>query len=157
MKMIYIAGPYSGESYSDIDDNIRRAEATALTAITRGWGVIIPHKNTAHFDIYDALLGVDYKFWVDMTMELLKRSDAIYMMRNWRASSGARGEAEYAISKDMPAFCEDQEDITTQFPILCKPDDIDWTTGKLHEDVPLTAKERVKKYESNSSRDKNDS
>src|SRR5258708_35264365 len=60
---------------------------------------VVPHANTSHYD------GIgDDQFWLDGTMQLLRRCDAMVCLENWKASSGARAEHEEAVRRGMPIF-----------------------------------------------------
>lgn len=108
MELIYIAGKYTAKTYSEIDNNIKKAELAAVEVISKlglkGWFPITPHLNTAHFEIYEPALPIDYHYWIDGTAELLKKCDAILMLPGWEESSGARGEKEIAEKLGIPVF-----------------------------------------------------
>ena len=97
MKVAYIAGPYRSNTVFGTLQNIRAAEAVALKYWGKGYAVICPHKNTA---LFDGALGddADQKVWLEGDLELLKRSDVIIMMSNWRPSKGAAIEHDLAQS-----------------------------------------------------------
>ena len=109
MKVIYIAGPYSADTYSGIEDNIRKSELVSIQLLRQGWAILCPHKNTAHYDMYDVVVNsFTYEFWLEMTTELLNRCDAIFMMKDWEKSKGARNELKHATQNKIPIFYEDQ-------------------------------------------------
>ena len=56
-------------------------------------GIEIP--DTAHFD-HDFPELADDQFWLDGTLELMRRCDAVVLVDGWQHSSGARGEIEEA-------------------------------------------------------------
>ena len=107
MKLIYIAGKYSGETYSEINNNIRRAEDASIKLWARKWAVITPHLNTAHFEKYEKVGGVDYNTWINGTMEILKRCDAIFMLNDWAQSEGSISEHQFAINNGYDIYYED--------------------------------------------------
>ena len=114
MKLVYIAGKYTGKSFSEVDDNIKKAEAKAIELIAKkglkGYYPVVPHLNTAHFEIYEpALLGIDYTYWIKGTAEMLLKCDCILMMKNWEESSGARGEHKIAQDNDIPIYYSVEE------------------------------------------------
>ena len=82
-----ISGVYRSKSEVELLDNIKHAELAARKLWIEGWAVICPHKNTA-------FLGglCDDSVWIDGALEFLKRSDAVYMLNNWRQSDGAKTE-----------------------------------------------------------------
>ncbi len=101
-KVIYVAGPYRAETEWQVVQNIRRAEETALELWKMGWVVICPHKNTAMFGgaLPDEVI-------LEGDLELLRRCDAIYLMKGWQLSDGASREREYARHHNMPLFNAD--------------------------------------------------
>jgi len=76
-----------------LEQFIRQAEDAALWYWAHGWAVICPHKNTAHFG---GAFGIPDTVWLDGDLELVRRCDAIYMLSNWKESSGAKAELELA-------------------------------------------------------------
>jgi hypothetical protein len=91
MKVIFISGPYRGESYQEICNNISLAKAAAIKLWREGYAVICPHLNTAHFDG----LCPD-EVWLEGDLEILRHCDAIYMLKAWRDSAGAKTELKLA-------------------------------------------------------------
>jgi len=104
MKVIYVAGKYSGKSYSEISDNIAKAEQAAIQLWRLGWAVICPHKNSAHFEIYEKVAGITYNTWLNGDLELLSRSDAILLLDGWKDSNGAVKEKLKAVELGIPLF-----------------------------------------------------
>jgi hypothetical protein len=89
MKLVYIAGPYRAKSKYFIGRNISIARYHARLLWQKGYAVLCPHMNTAHFD------GIcPDEVFLEGTMEMLRRCDLIYLLPNWRDSEGAK--AEYA-------------------------------------------------------------
>jgi len=105
MKLIYVAGKYTGKTYSEIDDNIRKAEALSIKLFREGWAVITPHKNMAHYEIYEDDT-LDYHTWLDADFEMLKRCDAIIFLKNWYESPGSREEHDFSEKEEIPIFYE---------------------------------------------------
>ena len=96
-QVIFVAGKYRAETEYKLEQNIRLAEDAAIKLWQQGWVVICPHKNSAHF----GGLCPD-SVWLEGDMELLRRSDAIYMLQNWRESEGARSEHDEAVKIGKP-------------------------------------------------------
>lgn len=99
MKLGYVAGPFRGKNHWDIAENIRRAEALALEVWRLGAACICPHSNTAHFQ--DA--APDH-VWLDGDLEMLARCDFMLMTPDWRRSSGATAEHEFAAQRGIRIF-----------------------------------------------------
>ena len=91
MKIIFVSGPYRAKTEWELVENIRRAEAAAIKLWQSGFAAICPHLNTAHFG------GLcDDQVWLEGDLEILRRCDAIFMLRGWENSEGARMEKRTA-------------------------------------------------------------
>jgi hypothetical protein len=99
MKVVYIAGPFRAADAWAVENNIRRAEVLGFQVATLGAMPLIPHTNTRFFD--GTLTG---QFWLDGTMELLRRCDAVLTTDDWERSVGARGEVAEAARRHLPVF-----------------------------------------------------
>jgi len=99
MKIVYVAGKYRGETVWDIAENVRTAERVGLEVARCGAMPLIPHANTAHFHG----IGPD-EFWIEGTLELLRRCDAVMVCHNWKDSAGARAEVTEAERLRLPVF-----------------------------------------------------
>jgi len=103
MKLLYIIGPYRGTATSTRDQNIKAAEEQSLWWVDtqRFWDArdnyfpVTPHLVTARFD--NKLPDVPEEYWLEGTMELLRRCDAVYVMPRWRESAGSRAEIKEAL------------------------------------------------------------
>jgi hypothetical protein len=103
MKVVYVAGPYRdprGEYW--VGKNIELAGEYALEVWRRGAVAICPHKNSAFFG--GALHPMGEEVWLEGDLELLKRSDAIFMVPGWEGSYGALEELEFAKRLGMTAL-----------------------------------------------------
>ena len=106
-QVIYIAGPYRddrGEYY--VRQNIRRAEAAALSVWQNGGVAICPHKNSSGLN---GALGIQDDVWLYGYLELLRRSDAIWLLESWQNSQGATMEMEFARRNDIPLFYTERD------------------------------------------------
>ncbi len=101
MKVIYVAGAYRNKTEWGLVENIRHAEAAAIKLWQEGWAVICPHKNTAHFG---GLCPDDT--WLKGDIEMLKRCDAIYMLKGYEGSEGAMIELATAAIKNLEIIYE---------------------------------------------------
>ena len=101
MKLIYVAGPFSAPTREGVEANIARAVRLGLEVARIGCMPVIPHANTAHPD-FEMLQP--YQFWIDGTIELLRRCHAVILTENWEISSGARAEKADAESRGQPVF-----------------------------------------------------
>lgn len=107
MILIYVAGPYTGDSYSEIHDNIVKAEYAAMRLWKNGYAAITPHLNTAHFEKYEDD-NLNYNVWIEGDMEILSRCDVIFMLKDWTKSKGAVREHEWAIKNDLSVYYEEE-------------------------------------------------
>lgn len=90
MKLLYIAGPYRGETINEIYNNISEARRRMEWAWLHGWTPLCPHTNSAFTDglVPDAIILAGY-------IEIVTRCDAILLGewgRGWKASSGSVDE-----------------------------------------------------------------
>ena len=99
MQVVYIAGPFTGKTAWDVEQNVRRAEILALEVARLGAMPLCPHTNTRFF--YGQC---DEEFWYAGTMELLCRCDAVFMVPGWEHSKGATTERACAIELGIPVF-----------------------------------------------------
>lgn len=94
MKLIYLAGKYSG----DVDANIAEARRWAVKLWEAGYAVICPHLNTAHMEID---CKAQYEDYLRGDFMMIERCDAIFLLPNWQDSSGATREREHAIANGI--------------------------------------------------------
>jgi nucleoside 2-deoxyribosyltransferase len=99
MKVVYIAGPFRAATPWLIEQNVRAAETVALEVWRMGAAALCPHMNTRHFQdcAPDAV-------WIEGTLELLRRCDAVLVQGNWMMSTGTRGEIDEARKLEKPVF-----------------------------------------------------
>ena len=103
MMTVYIAGPFRGPNRWTVKRNVQVAREWALRVAEAGHVPVCPH---AMYEDFDGLLTD--RFWLDATMELMRRCDAVVMIPGWEDSAGARGELKEALSLGMP--CWEQRD-----------------------------------------------
>lgn len=104
-ERIYIAGPYLPKNCTLHDasriaqHNTDRAIIIANMLIEQGNYVFIPH--LSHYIHTHFSCEKDYDgWWYEEDMTFLEHwATAIYMMRSWRQSKGAR--MEYALAKEL--------------------------------------------------------
>lgn len=105
MGRIYIAGPMRGiPGY-----NFAKFNAWAKTLRSEGWTVINPaelseaYGNPKEDDIMTLVL-------MDHELEIIRRScNAIFLLRGWERSKGARAELNRAIDCGLEIFLEGQQ------------------------------------------------
>jgi len=110
MKVVYVAGPFRAATAWEIEQNVRAAEVVALRVWRAGAVALCPHANSRHYhgDAADEL-------FIEGTLELLRRCDAILLVEGWERSTGARGERVEAERLGLPVFTEDRFDQLEQW------------------------------------------
>ncbi len=100
MKVIYVAGPFRGSNAWVVEQNIRRAEELSYAVdLLGGCIALCPHTNTRFFNG-----TLTDEFWLDGTLELLRRCDAVITTDDWQRSSGARNEVAEAYRLGIPVY-----------------------------------------------------
>ena len=99
VDLVYVAGPYTAPDVEGRSKNIAAAWALGCQVAALGAMPVIPHMNTAHMDVIQP-----WGWWIDATMELMLRCNAVLMMPNWQDSRGARGEHDKAKQIGIPVF-----------------------------------------------------
>lgn len=101
MKVVYIAGPFRGPTEWDVAKNIHEAAKFAYAVAELNAMPLCPHLNTAPFNgTFTA------RFWLEGTLELMRKCDAVLLMPTWNRSEGARAEKEEATRIGIPVFYE---------------------------------------------------
>jgi len=94
----YVAGPYRAETVNGIVENIQRVRSVALELWRMGYVVICPHLNSALMD------GAVDKVFLEGGLELVRRSDVVVLVGDWRESEGTLAEVELALKLDMLVY-----------------------------------------------------
>ena len=107
MKVIYIAGKYTGQShdhrsYFEIDQNIKAAMEAAAEFAKAGVGFFCPHSHCAHFEVITP--DVQPAFWYELDLKFLDNCDAILMLEGWRQSKGSVIEHQEALRQGKKVF-----------------------------------------------------
>lgn len=98
-KIVYIAGPFRGETSWEMENNIRIAEVTGLIIAKGGMIPLIPH---TMYRFYQGTLPD--AFWLQATLQLLGKADALLLISDWEKSTGALAEKAQAEYLGMPVF-----------------------------------------------------
>lgn len=106
MPVVYVAGPYRGLNRDAVELNIQVARAVGLEAVRKGWSPLIPHANSGHLD---ALINLPDQFWLDATLELMRRCDAVVLCPGWARSAGTEGEIREARRIGLPIYANDND------------------------------------------------
>jgi hypothetical protein len=100
-RIIYVAGPYSAKTIFGKLRNIYRAWRAARRLWEQGYTVVCPHMNSA---LMDGAISNDEFILRDLS--ILGKCDAIYMLKGWSRSKGARLERDYALQLGLEALYE---------------------------------------------------
>ncbi len=106
LRVIYIAGPFRASTPWDQEQNVRRAEETALAVWKMGAVALCPHAMTRFYQD-----SAPDEIWLAGMMTLVERCDAILMTCDWRESSGSVAELETARRCGMPVWYADEMDL----------------------------------------------
>ena len=99
-QVVFVSGPYRG----NIEQNIANARMAAIRLWKAGYAVICPHMNSARMD---GECPDDY--FLEGDLEILKRCDIIYMLKNWEESEGASAELSLAKEIGLEVIYEDEK------------------------------------------------
>jgi len=99
MRVVYVAGPFRGNTTWEIECNVRRAEEYALSIWRLGAVALCPHANTRFFH-----KSAPDEIWLEGTLELLRRCDAVFVIPNSEKSQGTRCEITEAERLGLPVF-----------------------------------------------------
>lgn len=102
LPLIYIAGPFRGPTPLAVRRNVEAARDLGLRVAEAGGYPVIPHTMTSEFDKL-----ITDEFWLQGTMELLRRCDGIVLHPNWVVSRGAKAEYDWAQEHHMPTLIVD--------------------------------------------------
>lgn len=101
MKLIYLAGPYRGDTFNNIA--AARVMAIDLIKLNLDCFPVTPHLNTAFFEL--SLPDVDDEFWLAATLELMKKCDAILLINpHGYTSKGTLKEVTIASKLHIPTY-----------------------------------------------------
>lgn len=99
VKVVYVAGPYRARTVWKVAKNIFQAKMMGLRVAKLGAMPFVPHANTAFYDG-----ELPDRFWLEGTLEVLSRCDALLLMPKWRKSSGTKAEVKLARNLGIPVF-----------------------------------------------------
>ncbi len=104
MKIVYVAGSFRGANSYEVHQNVIKAEQTMVKLIGQGYGVIVPHLMTANCQgLYPD------QVYLDMCLELVRRADEVYVLKDWKRSRGTIEEISLASSLGKEITYEEAE------------------------------------------------
>lgn len=102
--MIYIAGPYSGATPEEIQENVNSAIFYGEAVMdVLGCIPFVPH----FFHWWDSLSPKPYNFWLQLDLNYLDRCDVVFRIPG--KSSGADIEVQYAEDNFLPVVYSIEE------------------------------------------------
>lgn len=99
MKIVYVAGKFTGPTAWAVHRNVCAAEEVAMLVAEAGAMPLTPHLNTKNFDGTKSA-----EFWYAGTLELLRRCDAMILVPGWETSKGVQSEMVEAHNRNIPVF-----------------------------------------------------
>jgi len=104
MLKIYVAGPINSIDCLEYLRNIRRGIRMATKLFKDGFAPYCPHLDY-HF-MLQAEEGNDFEIedYYAYSMAWLEASDAVLLLTNWQASTGAMAEVDRAYELGIPVF-----------------------------------------------------
>lgn len=112
-QVVYLAGPFrpyvdeEGKRHG-IAENVRTAGAYGIEVWARGYVALVPHTLT-YLDPKrqrqdGGIAGVNPEVFMDGELELIRRSDFVVMLPEWRHSRGATVEKRFAEEIGKPVY-----------------------------------------------------
>ena len=99
IPMVYIAGPYRAKHPYQIQQNINVAWAHGVEVCKFGAYPVVPHLSTMHME------GLATpEFFIEATLELMRRCNAVLICPNFADSQGTMGEIKEAERLGLPIF-----------------------------------------------------
>lgn len=103
--LIYVAGPYTANSRSQVKKNIAMAEAIGEQILAAGHIPIIPHKITSFWDEREAFKHWQNQDWLHrFCLPLLDRCDGAFFIPGWELSEGAIIEYHHTAATRKPQY-----------------------------------------------------
>lgn len=99
MSLVYVAGPFRGATRWHVRQNTIMAERIGFEVMQQGFFPVIPHTMTENFDGQQT-----DQFWLDGTLELMRRCDAVLAVPPYTRSEGTKAEIAEAKRLGIPVF-----------------------------------------------------
>ena len=97
--LVYVAGPYRAPTPWGVERNIQRAREYGARIAAMGKMPVVPHANTAHYE------GIQKdSFWLEGTLTLMRRCDAVFVMPGSEGSEGVKAEIAEARRNKIRVF-----------------------------------------------------
>lgn len=107
MKLIYIAGAYRAATPSGVLANIDAAREVARQVARRGDLPVTPHLLS-----HGVEAELNELYWIEGTLELMRRCDEVQLVPGWEESNGTLAEVTEALDLDKPVRLPGGERLT---------------------------------------------
>jgi hypothetical protein len=99
--VIYVAGPYSGDTPKEVEANVKKAALVGQEIMRKGHTPICLHTMYHGWEIDT---GLEYDMFMLCALRIEGKCNAICMVEGWEDSAGAKDELEAAEAWDMLVF-----------------------------------------------------
>jgi len=106
MRIIVVSGAYQAETFYQVEENIRLAKWASIKLWKENFAIFTPHLNTAHFEEYIKDQNIFLRGSLEIITRLIPGRDALYMLKNWKSSFGAKCEHRLAKRMGLKIFYE---------------------------------------------------
>ena len=107
MRIIVVSGAYQAETFYQVQENIELAKWAAIKLWKQGFMVFCPHLNTANFERYIKGQSIFLRGSLEIITRLIPGRDALYMLKNWKSSFGAKCELRLAKRMGLRIYYEE--------------------------------------------------
>ena len=92
---LFVSGPYTCKTAERKRGYMEAARVAARELVKMGYAVVCPHWNFQH------MVGMGYEKTLECCIELMLRCDGVYLLEDWRESSGSVREHALAVKAKM--------------------------------------------------------
>lgn len=97
--LVMVGGPFSAKTEEEVERNIIATEQLGFEAAEVGAACIVPNSMGRTWKGTPS-----YEAWLEVTLSILARCDALLVTPDWERSSGTRREVEFARERGIPVF-----------------------------------------------------
>ncbi len=102
-QLVYIAGPFRGPNLMAVQENIEAARSRMLPIVQNGFMPVCVHTMEG-LAMHDQQQEHDGVFWLEGTLEILRRCDHVIVDYRWLASRGTIAEVREAFRLKIPVW-----------------------------------------------------
>jgi hypothetical protein len=104
-SLVYVAGPYRAVTLDRIQYHIEQARQTSVRLAKMGYFPMCPHTMEG-LTMNDVQQDEGGEFWLEGTLEMMRRCDTVVVQGLWQFSSGTLGEIHEAFKRELPLYNE---------------------------------------------------